>query len=164
MCENGNVDAYVHTHSAYPFLLLSPSLSLSLPSFLSHCIPSSPSFMVKRGCFFWWFSASKCYVSFARTSVAHNRPYFSFVSSFLATQLDQIAALKCVAILSPDSSSSLCARYMDARQKIVLEELRRASSVRVSAKRNARLVIFRSTITGGFLLSEQYYRILSAKR
>lgn len=31
MCENGNVDAYVHTHvhSAYPFLLLSPSLSLS---------------------------------------------------------------------------------------------------------------------------------------
>lgn len=162
MCENGNVDAYVHTHSAYPFLLLSPSLSLS--PLLSFSLYTSPSFMVKRGCFFWWFSASKCYVSFARTSVAHNRPYFSFVSSFLATQLDQIAALKCVAILSPDSSSSLCARYMDARQKIVLEELRRASSVRVSAKRNARLVIFRSTITGGFLLSEQYYRILSAKR
>ena len=37
MCENGNVDAYVHTHSAYPFLLLSPSLSLSLspPFFLT---------------------------------------------------------------------------------------------------------------------------------
>ena len=87
MCENGNVDAYVYTHM-YIVRTLSFSflpLSLSLPSFLSHCIPSSPSFMVKRGCFFWWFSASKCYVSFARTSVAHNRPYFSFVSSFLAT-------------------------------------------------------------------------------
>ena len=154
MCENGNVDAYVHTHSAYPFLLLSPSLSLSLspPFFLTLY------FSFVHGETWVFFLVVQCFqvLRFVRTNKCRAQSSVLFVRFFV---LSDVVGSDCRAQVRRHSFTRFFFFVVRALHGSEIENsfgraFRRASSVRVSAKRNARLVIFRSTITGGFLLSE----------
>lgn len=156
MCENGNVDAYVHTHSAYPFLLLSPSLSLFLSPLLSFSLYAVFSFV--HGETWVFFLVVQCFqvLRFVRTNKCRAQSSVLFVRFFV---LSDVVGSDCRAQVRRHSFTRFFFFVVRALHGCEIENsfgraFRRASSVRVSAKRNARLVIFRSTITGGFLLSE----------
>ena len=139
MCENGNVDAYVHTHSAYPFLLLSPSLSLSLspPFFLTLY------FSFVHGETWVFFLVVQCFqvLRFVRTNKCRAQSSVLFVRFFV---LSDVVGSDCRAQVRRHSFTRFFFFVVRALHGCEIENsfgraFRRASSVRVSAKRNARI-------------------------
>ena len=143
---------YTHIVRTLSFSFLPLSLSLSPPFFLTLY------FSFVHGETWVFFLVVQCFqvLRFVRTNKCRAQSSVLFVRFFV---LSDVVGSDCRAQVRRHSFTRFFFFVVRALHGCEIENsfgraFRRASSVRVSAKRNARLVIFRSTITGGFLLSE----------